>query len=58
MHTIAETKIKKVDGEYCVCAFDIVGSRLLNADYYTDDLPDAIATAAAMVRTPIDPRTF
>lgn len=37
-------------GEYVVRAYDQDGRRFPQADYHTDDLRDAVATAEAMVR--------
>lgn len=45
---IARTKVKKIDGEYVVQAFDENGKRMQEADYYTSDREDANQTAARM----------
>lgn len=47
---IARTTISKQDGEYVVKAYDANGKRMPDADYFTNDKADALATAALMVK--------
>ena len=43
-------KRRNAYGEWVVRAYDADGRRMPDADYYTDDLADAQATAELMVR--------
>jgi len=45
---VAQTSIIKRDDEYIVRAFSETGQRLPSADYFTNDLDDAKATANMM----------
>ena len=46
---ISQVRIRRVDGEY-VCQALVAGvGHYEPADYYTDDLEDAIGTARAMI---------
>lgn len=47
-HKIIRTVIVRKDGEYIVKAYTAKG-RYPDADYYTNDKADAVATADAMV---------
>ncbi len=40
------TKVYQQDGEYIVRFFDADGRHLPDADYFTDDKTDALATAS------------
>ena len=46
---VARTRIKKVDDEYVVFAYDQGNNRYPEADYFAADLEDARDTAQAMV---------
>lgn len=47
---IARTTIRRHDGEYHVRAYDQLGKRMPDSDYFTDDQQDAHQTAAAMIQ--------
>lgn len=47
---VASTKIRKIEGEYVVRAYNPDGVRIPQADYYTTDKQDAEVTAKLMIK--------